>query len=255
MYKTLFRERYKFQGVQTIVNIKGIAISTKILTIIPARGGSKGVPGKNIRLLNGKHLICHTIEEALKSKYLNQIFVSTDDAVIARISEKCGADVIHRPAELARDESSIIDVMFHAIDAVKNKFIPDIVIRLQPTSPLRNVNDIDAAIELYFNSKSDSVISMCKVDHSPYWCFRFDNDDFDFKPLFGDKYLRMRRQELPEIYRPNGAIYITSLKNLYENREFYCSNLLPYIMPVERSIDIDEEIDFMLAEQFLRSGG
>jgi len=231
-------------------------IDRKILAIIPARGGSKGVPGKNIRLLNGKHLICHTIEEALKSKYLDRVFVSTDDAVIARISSNCGANVIQRPQELAQDDSSIIDVIFHAIEVVKDEFtfIPDIVIRLQPTSPLRDVNDIDAAIELYINNKCDSVsvISMCKVEHSPYWCFKFD--DGDFEPLFGDKYLRMRRQELPDVYRPNGAIYITSLINLNKNKEFYCNNIIPYFMPAEKSIDIDEEIDFLLAEQFLARG-
>lgn len=229
----------------------------KILAIIPARGGSRGVPGKNIRLLNGKHLICHTIEEALKSFYPLRVIVSTDDAVIASISEKCGADVIQRPAELARDDSPRIDAIFHAIDSMKNngQTPPDIVILLQATSPLRNAEDIDAAIELYYNSKCDSisVISMCKVDHSPYWCFRFD-DDHEFKPLFGGQYLRTRRQELPEIYRPNGAIYITSLSNLNKNKEFYCDNIIPYIMPAEKSIDIDEEIDFTIAEQLIKKG-
>ena len=227
----------------------------KILAIIPARGGSRGVPGKNIRLLNGKHLICHTIEEALKSKFLHRVIVSTDDAVIASISEKCGADVIQRPAELARDDSPRIDAIFHVIDSMKDYMPPDIVILLQATSPLRNTEDIDAAIELYYNCKCDSVsvISMCKVDHSPYWCFKFD-DDHEFKPLFGDEYLRMRRQELPEIYRPNGSIYITSLSNLNKNKEFYCDYIIPYIMPVERSIDIDEEIDFMIAEQLIKKG-
>ena len=226
----------------------------KILAIIPARGGSRGVPGKNIRLLNGKHLICHTIEEALKSFYPLRVIVSTDDAVIASISDKCGADIIRRPDELARDDSPRIDAVFHVIDSMKNEIVPDIVILLQATSPLRNTEDIDAAIELYLNNKCDSVsvISMCKVDHSPYWCFRFDNDDF--KPLFGDEYLRIRRQELPEIYRPNGAIYITSLSNLYKNKEFYCDNIIPYIMPAERSIDIDEEIDFLIAEQLIKKG-
>ena len=225
-------------------------IDRKILAIIPARGGSKGVPGKNIKPLNAKPLICYTIEAALKSEYLRQVFVSTDDAMIAEISRDWGADIIKRPDELARDESPTIDAIIHVIDALKNDFTPDIIVLLQATSPLRNVNDINAAIELFINSECDSVISMCKVEHSPYWCFRFDNNDF--KPLFGDKYLRMRRQDLPDVYRPNGAIYITSLINLYKNKGFYCDNIVPYIMPAERSIDIDTVIDFMLAEQFLR---
>lgn len=222
----------------------------KFFSIIPARGGSKGVPGKNIKMLNGKPLICHTIEAALKSKYLYDVYVSTEDAEIAKISINCGAHVIMRPAELATDESPRMDAIFHAIDEKKKERSPDIVILLQATSPLRNTEDIDAAIQLFFKNEDKSVISMCKVEHPPQWCFRFYKNGH-FKPLFGDNYFRMRRQDLPDMFRPNGAIYISSLSNLNKNKEFYCDNIVPYIMPVERSIDIDTETDFLIAGQLL----
>ena len=217
----------------------------KIFAIIPARGGSKGLPGKNIKQLNGKPLICHTIGEALKSNNLDQVFVSTDDPAIAKISKNCGAEIINRPDELAKDESPAIDAIFHAINAIKDTSDKDIIILLQPTSPLRNATDIDAALDIFLKTDCDSVISMYKVEHSPYWCFKYKGDTF--KPLFGNKGLKMRRQELPDVYRPNGAIYITTIKNLYKNNGFYCDKIVPYIMPPKRSVDIDEEIDFKLA--------
>lgn len=222
----------------------------KILAIIPARGGSKGIVGKNIRLLNGKPLICYTIEEALKSSHLNEVFVSTDDHLIAKISEKNGATIIDRPAELAEDESPTIDAIFHAIDFIKNASDYDIIILLQPTAPLRNAADIDTALEMFMKTDCDSVISMCNVEHSPYWYFKYESDKF--KPIFGNKGLQMRRQELPDVYRPNGATYITTVKNLYKNNGFYCDKIVPYIMPPERSVDIDEEIDFKLVELLIQ---
>lgn len=222
----------------------------KIFAIIPARGGSKGIAGKNIKPLNRKPLICHTIEESLSSIYLNEVFVSTDDSIIAKTSKKCGAKIIDRPAELAEDESPTIDAIFHAIDTIKNTHGKYIIILLQPTSPLRTTVDINNAFDIFMKTDCDSVISMCKVEHSPYWCFKYEGNKF--KPLFGDECFEMRRQELPDVYRPNGAIYITTIENLYKNNGFYCDKIVPYIMPPERSIDIDEEIDFKLAELLIQ---
>ncbi len=224
----------------------------KILAIIPARGGSKGLIGKNIKPLNGKPLICHTIGDALKSKFLHRVFVSTDAPSIANISKNCGAKIIDRPAELARDESPTIDAIFHAIDTIKDVSDHDIIILLQCTSPLRNAADIDMALEIFMKNDCDSAISMCKVEHSPYWCFKYDDDKL--MPLFGNEYLKMRRQDLPDVYRPNGAIYITTVENLYKNNGFDCDKIIPYIMPSERSIDIDEEIDFKIAELLIQKG-
>ena len=222
----------------------------KIYAIIPARGGSKGLPGKNIKQLNGKPLICHTIGDALKSNNLDQVFVSTDDPAIAKISKKCGAKIIDRPDEFANDESLTIDAIYHTISTIKDASDKDLIILLQPTSPLRNATDIDAALDIFLETDCDSVISMCTVEHSPYWCFKYEDDKF--KPLFGNKGLQMRRQELPDVYRPNGAIYITTIKNLNKNNGFYCDKIIPYIMPAERSVDIDEEIDFKLAELLIQ---
>jgi len=225
---------------------------SKILAIIPARGGSKGILGKNTKLLGGKPLICHTIDEALKSQCLDGIFVSTDDPKIAKISRNCGANIIKRPPELATDDAPTIGAVFHAIDSIKDTSDQDIIILLQPTSPLRSATDIDTALDIFMKTECDSVISMCKVEHPPYWCFKYEGEKL--KPLYGSECLQMRRQELPDVYRPNGAIYISTIKNLYMNNGFYCDKIVPYVMPPERSVDIDEEIDFKLAELLIQEG-
>ena len=140
----------------------------KIIAIIPARGGSKGIIDKNIKPLHGKPLICYTIEEALKSKYLDWVYVSTDSLSIAKTSNTCGARIIERPNELAADDSPTNDTIHHAMDIIKCEYEPDVVILLQPTSPLRNANDIDDAIELFLTNDCNSLISVCKAEHSPY---------------------------------------------------------------------------------------
>lgn len=219
----------------------------KIMAIIPARGGSKSIPRKNIKPLLGKPLISYSIEHAKKSKYINRIVVSTEDRKIAEISKEHGVGVIKRPEELARDESPTIDAVFHTLEVLKaEKYNPDIVILLQPTSPLRNAEDIDSAIELFLDADCESVVSVCEVEHSPYWCFKIEKGYL--KSLFGDEYLRIRRQDLEKVYVPNGAMYISTPENLRKYKGFYCLRTIPYIMPPERSIDIDNEVDFMLAE-------
>ena len=226
----------------------------EILAVIPARGGSKGVPRKNIRLLNGKPLIAYTIEEAKKSRYISRIIVSTEDDEIAKVSNKYGAEVIRRPMELAKDDTPTIDVVLHVLDNLKNRNIePDIVVLLQPTSPLRTSQDIDNAIKLFMEHDCDSVVSVCEVQHSPYWSFKIENGYL--KPIFGESYLKKRRQELPKAYIPNGAIYITTPDILRKYRSFYCKKTLPYIMPPEKSIDIDSELDFLLAELLMQKYG
>lgn len=229
-------------------------METKILAIIPARGGSKTIPRKNIKLLNGKPLIYYTIKESIKSKYLGRIIVSTEDKEISEISKKYGAEVIERPEELAKDETPTIDVIFHVLQVVKaENFEPGLVVLLQPTSPLRNAQDIDNAIELFLKNDCESVVSVCEVEHSPYWSFEIENRYL--KPIFGGKYLNMRRQDLPKVYTPNGAIYVSTPEILRKYKSFYCSKTIPYIMPPERSVDIDNEIDFMLAELLMRKYG
>jgi CMP-N-acetylneuraminic acid synthetase len=226
----------------------------KIVAIIPARGGSRGIPSKNIKRLFGEPLIAWTIKQAKKSGYLDEIIVSTEDEEIAEISRKYGAEIIKRPEELAKDESPTIDAVFHVLEILRTEnYNSNIVVLLQPTSPLRTAKDIDNAIELFLNSNYESVVSVCEIEHPPYWSFKIKGEYLE--PLFGNEYLKMRRQDLHKTYMPNGAIYISTPQILYKYRSFYCEKTIPYIMPAERSIDIDTEIDFMLAELLMRKYG
>lgn len=219
----------------------------KILAIIPARGGSKRIPRKNIKLLARKPLIAYTIEAALKSNYLDKIIVSTEDEEIGKVSKRYGATIIKRPQKLATDKANTIDVAFHVLDVLREKkYIPEIILLLQPTSPLRNTNDINNAIELFLKNKPKSVISVCESRETPYWMHKID--DKYIKPLMGLKNYNRRRQDLPKTYIENGAIFIISLEELYKNKKFLTDKTLPYIMPQERSIDIDNSTDLLLTE-------
>lgn len=222
-----------------------------ILAIIPARGGSKEVPKKNIRLLAGKPLVVYSIEQAKKSKYIYRIVVSTEDEEIAKIARKWNVEVIKRPQELARDDTPMVDVVIHTLEVLKEeKYIPDIIVLLQPTSPLRTHEDIDNAIQRFLETKDCSaLVSITEFDHPPLWALKID--DNVLKPVFGKKYLKMRRQELSKLYRPNGAIFIIYPQVLYSERTFYPEKTTYYIMPPERSIDIDTEFDFIIAEKLM----
>ena len=230
-------------------NKKSLLEKKIIVAIIPARGGSKGIPRKNIMPLNGKPLICYTIEEARKSSFIDRVVVTTDDQEIAGISKKAGAEVIIRPQALAQDESPVIDAIFHTLENMNGEK-PDIIVLLQATSPLREVKDIDSAIQLFRGEPCDSLMSVCGAEHSPYWYFNIKNGLLI--PLFDERFLKIRRQELPPAYRPNGAIYIISPEILRTNKSFYCNRTLAYVMTAKSSIDIDEEIDFQIAEQLMR---
>lgn len=222
----------------------------KIIAIIPARGGSKGILGKNIKLLDGKPLIAYTIEAALQSKCLDRIIVSTDDKKIAEVSKKYGAEIIKRPKFLAGDKAKTIDAVFHVFDALeREKYVFDFLVLLQPTSPLRTAKDIKEAIELFQNTSPELLVSVYKMEPPPYWCFRIEKNYL--KPIFGLKYFKPRG-EVPEAYMPNGAIYISSPKFLRKNKSFYAKKSLPYIMPKEKSVDIDYPIDFRLAELLIK---
>jgi len=221
------------------------------IAIIPARGGSKGIPKKNLRKLQGKPLIAHTIEQAFSCKYLDEVIVSTDDPEISDISKEYGAEIpFLRPKKLAEDDSSTIDVVMHSIDFLEtNEYYPKTLVLLQPTSPLRTVEDIENALKLYIKHDVDSVVSVSEFDHSPYWSMKIENDYL--KPNFGEKFLKMRRQDLPQLYMPNGSIYISSPEDLRKFNGFFGDKIIPYIMPKERSVDIDTMLDFKLAELLL----
>ena len=225
-----------------------------MLAVIPARGGSKGLPGKNIKRINGKPLIAWTIEAAKKSKYIDRIIVSTDDKKIANISKKYGAEIpFLRPKELATDTAKAIDNYIFTIEELKNreeKYYDEFII-LQPTSPLRKAEDIDKAIELFKEKNADSVISVCEAVHPPLWLKKNDRKGV-LRSYFTIEIGNKNRQELETAYMPNGAIFIFKLSLLKEKKSYYSDKTFPYIMPYDRSVDIDNQVDFDFAE-FLMS--
>ncbi len=225
--------------------------NSRNVAIIPARGGSKGIVKKNIRLLGGKPLITHTIQAAKKSHNIQHIIVTTDDSEIAEIAISEGVMVIKRPPEISTYESPTIDAIFHVLTKCEELDIhPDIVLLLQPTSPLRTTEDIDAALTTFQQIPCDSLISVSQTPHPPYWDMTIN--EMYIKPIFDPEFLRKRRQDLPQAYVPNGAIYIASPDQLKRERSFYGERILPYIMPRERSIDIDSELDLILAELIMK---
>ena len=222
-----------------------------ILGLIPARGSSKGLPRKNIKLLLGKPLIAWTIEQALASKYLDRVVISTNDKEIAEISKKYGAEIpFMRPKKLATDEAKGIDVVLHAIDWLKKKSKRkqyDLLMLLQPTSPLRTKEDIDKAIELLFLKEAKAIVSVCEVDHHPLWSNTLPEDGC-MKDFIRQEIMNKNRQELSVFYRLNGAIYLAYWNYIKKQKSFFGEKTFAYIMPKERSVDIDDEIDLKLAK-------
>lgn len=215
------------------------------LAIIPARGGSKRLPRKNVLDLAGKPLIDWSIEAGLKSKYIDTIVVSSDDDEILDISIKFGATIIKRPEELASDTATTFDAIKHAIENIE---IYDYIVLLQPTSPLRDEKHIDEAIELLETKKADAIVSICEMDHSPLWSNTLPEDN-NMSSFLRDEILNKRSQDLEKYYRLNGAIYICKTEKLLEEKSFFLkNNIFAYVMDRESSIDIDEEIDFKMAE-------
>jgi len=219
-----------------------------MLAIIPARGGSKGLPGKNIKKLAGKALIGYTIEAALNANEITQVLVSTEDDEIAAIAKSYGAEIpFMRPAELATDTALSIDTYLFTLDKLKrdydkqhNQFVV-----LQPTSPLRTSNDIDNAIKLFKANNADSVISFCEESHSIFW-HKYLEKNGKIKSIFPEEVIG-NRQDLKKTYYPNGAIYVFKT-DLIKNRAYYTEKSYAYIMHKNNSIDIDYIEDFEYAE-------
>jgi len=220
------------------------------LAIIPARGGSKRLPRKNLLDLCGKPLIAWSIEAALKSKYISKVIVSSDDEEILNIAKEYKADFIKRPDELASDTATTFDALKHTLENV-GKY--DYVVLLQPTSPLRSEKHIDEAIELLEEKSADAIISVCEMEHSPLWSNILD-ENLDMSNFLRDEVLNKRSQDLPKYYRLNGAIYICKTEKLLENKGFFIKeNIFAFKMNKENSIDIDEEIDFIIAREIKQS--
>ena len=217
----------------------------KILGIIPARGGSKGIPKKNIKLIKGKPLIAYTIEEALKSK-LDEVIVSTDCKEIANVSHKYTSKVIIRPKKLAQDDSPTIEAIKHALMTVEGDF--DSVMILQPTSPLRTYQHINEAIELFKNDKdADSLVSVVEVPHN-YMPEKLM--EFDGKYLQGNLQIK-RRQEIKKMYARNGAAIYISKVELIKNDKILGDKILPYFMDKISSFDIDDMEAWFICESIL----
>lgn len=220
----------------------------KILGLIPARGGSKGIPRKNIKLIAGKPLIVWTIESALRSRFLDAVVVSTDDEEIAAVARQCGAQVpFMRPAALADDITPGLDPVFHALNKLPEF---DSVLLLQPTSPLRTTGDIDSCISMAQKNKSLCVVSVSEPDVHPFWTYKL-NDDQTLRALVEAADVH-RRQDLPPVYALNGALYFANCSWLMKQKKFITNKTTAYVMPAERSIDIDTPLDWKLAEVLLR---
>ena len=225
-----------------------------VLYLIPARGGSKGLPRKNILPLGGVPLVVHSIKAAQASACQGRIIVSTDDPEIAAVAKEAGAEVpFMRPAELATDAASTLDVILHALDWCSDHEIAlDVLVLLQPTSPLRTGQDIDAALRLLSEKKAGAIVSVCETEHHPMWCNTLPADH-SMKGFLKDEIKGLSRQQLPLYYRVNGAIYLSKIPVLQKHKSFLHDSAYAYIMPAERSIDIDHEIDFRLAELLIQN--
>jgi CMP-N,N'-diacetyllegionaminic acid synthase len=220
--------------------------SRNVLGIIPARGGSKGLPRKNIVDLGGKPLIAWTILAAQESAYIDRLIVSTDDQEIADAARKWNCDVpFIRPDELAGDDASSVDVVIHALQTLDTDH--DYVVLLQPTSPFRTGADIDGCLEQCEQSNAPVCVSICNVDKSPYWMVSKDEQN-NLRNILETPVPVSRRQDLPEVYALNGAVYAAEVDWIRANKAFLMENTLGYVMPRERSLDIDTEFDLSLAK-------
>lgn len=220
----------------------------KILAVIPARGGSKGVSRKNIRDLAGKPLIAWTIEEAKKSKYIDRVILSSEDMEIIEVAKQYGCDVpFVRPIELAQDDTLGIEPVIHAIEQCPGY---DYVVLLQPTSPLRTVEDIDGCISYMFEKQADFCVSVTEPENSPYWMYTLH--DGAMEPLISQKQTIMRRQDLFKVYALNGAVYIGRTENILREQTFLTAKTKGYIMPTINSLDIDTNLDFKICSILLK---
>ncbi|QNM85771.1 acylneuraminate cytidylyltransferase family protein [Polaribacter pectinis] len=227
----------------------------KILGIIPARGGSKGVPNKNIKKLNGKPLIQYTSEIALKSKYLNRVIVSTDDANIAEISKLVGVEVpFMRPDNLAQDTSPTLPVIKHALNFYKNLGIEfDAVCLLQVTSPIRTLDFLNNCLGKFIESDLDSLISVLDVPHhlNPHWTFK-ENVHGNLSISTGEKNIISRRQDLPNAYYRDGSVYLTKTEVILNQNSLYGDKIGYFVNPTKDNVNIDTLEDWQNAEIIFR---
>lgn len=221
----------------------------RVLGLIPARGGSKGIPGKNLRNVAGKPLIAWTIEAAAASKYLDRRVLSSDDLEIIEVANQYDCEApFRRPAQYARDDSPGIDAVLHALDAVPGF---DILVLLQPTSPLRTAADIDACLERLVESGAASCVSVREAADHPYWTFWTRADSRLCSFVNEPSALNARRQDLPRALCLNGAVYAVRVPKFLANRSLVGNDTVAYEMPLSRSLDIDDPEDLIEADRAL----
>ncbi len=225
----------------------------KVLCIIPARGGSKGIPRKNIIEIDGKPLVAYSIECAKESRYIDSVVVSTDDEEIAAVSKAWGAEVpFLRPKELAHDTSKTIEAVLFTVDELqKRTCIFDILVLLQPTQPLRTAVQVDEAIRL-FMEKQEDVVSLSAVSEHPVLMRKLDETTQNVKPLLSQN-STVRRQDMETFFIVNGAIYVNGIQNLSKETSFN-DNPIGYVMNESITVDIDDELDLRWARFLLNKG-
>lgn len=223
----------------------------RVVALIPARGGSKGLPGKNIALLAGKPLIAWSIEAAKASRYVDDVVVTTDDAAIAAVARQWGATVVDRPPELATDTAPVEGALLHAVDTLGDLW--QVLVLLQPTSPLRLAIDIDACLDTMTTLAAPCALTVCDPGKSPYWMYTLAADG-RMNPVVPGVEGR-RRQDLPDAYALNGAVYVADIPWLRGNGKFMSSETVACLMPRERSIDIDSAHDLTIAKALLAAAG
>ncbi len=226
------------------------------LGVIPARSGSKRLPGKNTKIICGKPLIAWSIEEALKSKYLSEICINTDDQKIIQLAQKKYPLNIPfvRPQVLCGDETKMVEVMEHMINFYDQKNIKiENIVLLQPTSPLRTADDIDQAIALFKKNKAHSVVGIAKAETPLEWYGKLGSKN-SMKNFLNKKVVGKRSQDLGNYYKINGCIYIVNTNTFLKEKTFFTKDkTYGYVMPKEKSIDIDDSFDFIVAEALLKN--
>lgn len=221
----------------------------KILGIIPARGGSKSIPKKNLHLLAGKPLLTYVIEQAHLSRYVNRIVVSTDDPAIAAVAREYGAEVVMRPEELSNDTASSEAALLHTLDYLRESenYEPDIIVFMQCTSPLTLSEDIDGAVEVFLNEKADSALTV-----TPFHYFLWRCSEEGAVGINHDKFIRPLRQEREPQFLETGSIYVMRTAGFKNVKHRFFGKTVMYVIPQERCLEIDEPVDFLMAEVLLK---
>jgi CMP-N,N'-diacetyllegionaminic acid synthase len=225
----------------------------RVLAVIPARAGSRGVRNKNIRELCGKPLLQYTADAALAAKGLTRTILTTESEEIAAVGRQCNLEVIYRPAELTRDETPMLPVVRHAMAVIESSGdVYDAVCLLQPTNPMRRAEDIDACIGLFERSEVDSVVTVLPVpsEHNPHWVYFADQNGV-LKLSTGENEPISRRQDLPAAWHREGSVYVTRRSVLMEENSLYGKRLIGYPLDPDNSVNVDTQADWERAEQLV----